>query len=679
MKRTCSICLFLTLFTPALFSQSNPVPLVNQPLVTSSAQPGSHELTLTVNGAGFVSDSVVNWNGDPLNTIFVSADKLQADLPASKLHRASTAYVTVSSPAPGGGTSNPVPFTTTKPTTSVTLVPGLNSVGVTPTEGLVVADFNGDGESDLAVFGGSSPSCATNYGAIAILLGNGHGGFTAKSTICSYGNAPFAGVAGDFNRDGNLDLAVLSANGDVSCGDAGCAALTIYLGNGDGTFTESKNFGLDGDYYSIAVADFNRDGNLDLVVSYVYFGSPDVAVYLGDGKGSFNYSGDLSSIYLLSSSLAVGDFNHDGIVDIASVGGGGITGAGIHIGPVAIFLGKGDGTFAIAPSQPNIKLADPSSVMAGDFTGDGNLDLAIADGGSPTLTILKGKGDGTFTQVTGEPAVSLSSDLVGMADFNGDGILDLAYSTAPNTITLFLGNGNGKFQPGVSGTVAQGQFAGGAVGDFYGKGRFGLAIANSSNSFYVFRQVVPAPKDSVTLSSGLNPSSAGQPVTFKAVVTASPYNPTGTVTFVQGIFILGTAPVVNGQASLTVTLTSVGTFPIFAIYSGDDNYQFRISNAVAQVVNKQTTAISLNSNINPSAHGQPVKFAATVSSAGPLPTGLVVFWNGSTLLGSGVLVNGVATLAKPNLPSGSLSITATYDGDAESKVSTSPVLVELVN
>jgi hypothetical protein len=679
MKRACFVCLFLSLFTPALFSQSNPTPLVNQPLVPSSAEPGSPALTLTVYGAGFVSASVVNWNGTPLYTSFVSADKLQADVPASNLDRASTAYVTVSSPAPGGGTSNPVPFTTTKPTTSVTLVPVMHAVGVTPAEGLVVADFDGDGESDLAVFGAFSPSCGATSGAISILLGNGHGGFKTKSTICSYGNAPFAGVAGDFNHDGKMDLAVLSANGDVPCGDAGCAALTIYLGNGDGTFTEYKNFGLDGDYFSIATADFNRDGNLDLAVSYVSWGIPDVAVFLGDGNGSFNGFGNLSDGYLASSSLALGDFNNDGIVDIASVGYGGTIGGGPQIGPVAIFLGNPDGGFTLAPSQPNIKTVNPTTVMAGDFTGNGNLDLAIADEGSTTLTILKGKGDGTFKQVTGEPTLPLSSNLVGMADFNGDGILDLAYSTAPNTITLFLGKGDGTFQPGLSGTVANGQFAGGGVGDFNGDGRLDLAIANSSDSFFILRQKVPPPRDLVTLSSGLDPSLIGQPVTYKAVVSASPYSPTGSVTFKQGETVLGTAPLVNGQATFTATFAKAGTFRIVANYSGDDNYRTRNSNAVVQIVNKYTTATHMYSNPNPSAHRQRVTFTATVSSTGPLPTGKVVFKNGSTSLGSVDLVNGVATLAKSNLPLGSLSITATYDGDAESGKSTSPVLVQLVN
>jgi hypothetical protein len=92
-----------------------------------------HEVCLhTFNGAGFVSASVVNWNGGPLSTSFVSANKLEADLPASHLVSADTAYVTVSNPAPGGGTSNSVRFTITKPTTSVTFVPRMHAVGLTP-------------------------------------------------------------------------------------------------------------------------------------------------------------------------------------------------------------------------------------------------------------------------------------------------------------------------------------------------------------------------------------------------------------------------------------------------------------------------------------------------------------------------------------------------------------------
>jgi hypothetical protein len=257
-----------------------------------------------------------------------------------------------------------------------------------------------------------------------------------------------------------------------------------------------------------------------------------------------------------------------------------------------------------------------------------------------------------------------------MGDFNGDGNLDLAFSTAPNIVTLFLGNGDGTFQTGLSTTVNNGQFGGGAVGDFYGDGRLDLAMANSSDTFLILRQTVAAPSVSVTLASGQDPSYVNQPVTFTAAVVASPYSPVGSVTFKQGVTVLGTAPLVDGQAGFTTTFTKAGSFPIVASYSGDQNYRAKNSTAVEQVVNKYATNVALGASPNPAAHGQPVTFTAAVSSAGPLPTGKVVFKNGSAWLGSGDLVNGAATLTKSNLPVGTLSITATYDGDADNEMST---------
>jgi hypothetical protein len=97
------------------FAQNNPVPFVNQPLVPAAIAPGSPQFSLTVTGAGFVLGSTVDWNGTALATTFVSADKLTAVVPASNISRPGTAYVTVVSPTPGGGNSNPVPFTITAP------------------------------------------------------------------------------------------------------------------------------------------------------------------------------------------------------------------------------------------------------------------------------------------------------------------------------------------------------------------------------------------------------------------------------------------------------------------------------------------------------------------------------------------------------------------------------------
>jgi hypothetical protein len=143
--------------------------------------------------------------------------------------------------------------------------------------------------------------------------------------------------------------------------------------------------------------------------------------------------------------------------------------------------------------------------------------------------------------------------------------------------------------------------------------------------------------------------------------------------------VLGTTPLVNGQATFTATFPWAGTYSIVATYSGDDNYRPGNSNVVTQIVRKHATSTNLSSDPNPSAYGHLVKFTATVSSAGPLPGGLVIFMNGNAWLGSAELINGVATLVKINLPRGSQSITAIYDGDVESAESVSPVMVQTVN
>jgi hypothetical protein len=318
-------------------------------------------------------------------------------------------------------------------------------------------------------------------------------------------------------------------------------------------------------------------------------------------------------------------------------------------------------------------------VVTADFTGDGILDLAIADPGSPLLTVLKGNGDGTFTQVNGEPQLPENSNLIGMADFNGDGKLDLAYSVSPNTVNFFLGNGDGTFAPALTGTVNNAQFGGGAVADFNNDGRFDVAIANSSNTFFVLLQKVPGPHVSIALASGQDPCGLNQSVTFTAVVTASPFNPTGSVTFSQGTTILGTVPLVGGEASYTATFKQAGTLPIAAAYSGDQNYPARHSNIVPQIVNKYTTSISLFASPNPSNHDQSVTFSALVQSSGPLPTGKVFFKNEGVTMGAGTLTNGLATFTKSNLRSGTYTITATYAGDADSAESTSQPWQQVVN
>jgi hypothetical protein len=172
------------------------------------------------------------------------------------------------------------------------------------------------------------------------------------------------------------------------------------------------------------------------------------------------------------------------------------------------------------------------------------------------------------------------------------------------------------------------------------------------------------------LSSSVNPSVHGQAVTFTATVT--PRAATGTVTF-SGV---GTASLANGVASITTLALPAGTTTVSAQYNGDSNYSSSASAGLAQVV-KAATATSLTSSPNPSTFGQTVTLTATVTPSNA--TGSVQFFNGGTLLGTGTMSGGHASLSGNNLPAGSLSLAAVYSGDANNAPSTSAVHVQTVN
>jgi len=151
------------------WTQTNPVPFVNQPLVPSAVAPGGPDFTLTVNGTGFFSGATVNWNGTPLATTFVSSSQLTATVPAANIVTAGSTLITVSNPAPGGGKSGPTTFEVRIPGAStLVLTAPLPPHGISPVDA-AVADFNGDGKADLAF--------AVNGGSAYIYLGNGDGTF----------------------------------------------------------------------------------------------------------------------------------------------------------------------------------------------------------------------------------------------------------------------------------------------------------------------------------------------------------------------------------------------------------------------------------------------------------------------------------------------------------------------
>jgi hypothetical protein len=301
---------------------------------------------------------------------------------------------------------------------------------------LAVGDFNGDGRLDLAVADYSS-----NYGpnpgpsGITILLGNGVGGFVPGGFYPLAGE-PSSIVAGDFNDDGNLDLAVaITFNADFSLGNR----VELLLGNGLGQFTPGPSFTTGLEPVALVAGDFNGDGQLDLATANNY--SQSITVLMGDGTGHF----PTSATYLLGASpyaMTVGDFSGDGRLDLAV--------ATENSAGVIVLLNQGDGAFAVGPSQSLAGI--PSSIVAGDFTGDGHVDLAVASAFYPatyepsnTITILLGNGDGTF-QTGSTLATGSSPSAMVAGDFNGDGYLDLAAANyESSTISVFLGEGGGQF------------------------------------------------------------------------------------------------------------------------------------------------------------------------------------------------------------------------------------------
>jgi hypothetical protein len=294
----------------------------------------------------------------------------------------------------------------------------------------------------------------------------------ASGSPLTVGTNPQAIAVGDFNGDGKLDLAVANLNyiGDhVTNGN-----VTVLLGNGDGTFTPTAASPATGpDPNSIAVGDFNRDGKLDLAV--VNQGSNNVTILLGNGDGTFTPTAASPATGPDPNSIAVGDFNGDGKLDLAVVNQGSNN--------VTILLGNGDGSFTPAPSSPAIAYY-PWSIVVGDFNGDGRLDLAVANSANNNVTILLGNGDGSFTPTPSSPATGPEPRSVAVGDFNGDGKLDLAVvNVGSNNVTILLGNGDGTFTPTASSPATGNLPVAIAAGDLNGDGHLDLAVANDQSTF----------------------------------------------------------------------------------------------------------------------------------------------------------------------------------------------------
>jgi FG-GAP-like repeat/FG-GAP repeat len=329
------------------------------------------------------------------------------------------------------------------------------SVGPYPT-GLVVADFNGDSKLDLAILNqGQYPA----QGSVSLLTGNGDGSFATSAPALVTGTYIGSIASADLNGDGKVDLLVTNAADNT---------VSAFIGQGDGTFHRMDS-SAGYSPYSMAVSDFNGDGVLDVVVAGSYFGA---SLLRGNGDGTFQAPADLSSLVPGSYVLATADLNHDGKADL-------VTSAGY------VYLGNGDGTFQ--DGLPIMLGAGLSKFTLADLNGGGQPDLVFPNFSMNAVTVLLGNSDGTFMVLASSPLSSVyppyspASSAVG--DLNGDGKPDLAlasgnYSPSGTTgIEVQIDGGDGKPQsagffpiPDLSPDTV-------VVGDFNGDKKLDVAVS----------------------------------------------------------------------------------------------------------------------------------------------------------------------------------------------------------
>ena len=330
------------------------------------------------------------------------------------------------------------------------------SVDSQPTS-ITVADFNGDGFSDIAV------ACSDR---ISVLLADGKGGFAPQIDFAPALGTPISIAAGDFNGDGKMDLAAsFSYMPDIS----------TYLGNGAGGFTVHASYNVGNPCTNLITADLNGDGRLD-IGALVQRGG-EVNYLLGDGTGGLSTFGviNLGSSTAFSVSLVAADFNGDGKVDLAASNHpNNQTGQS-----VAVALNFGQMNFSSVAYYPTV--ATPSGLTIGDLNGDGKPDLAVALYGNNTVESFLNNGKGMFTASQNPSVVGQNLSSIIAVDFNNDGKADLAVCSNLYAITVLINDGGNSFAIPPSIAAGSEPFRM-ATGDFNNDGNTDLAYTNFGGS-----------------------------------------------------------------------------------------------------------------------------------------------------------------------------------------------------
>jgi FG-GAP-like repeat len=412
---------------------------------------------------------------------------------------------------------------------------------------IATGDFNNDGKLDVVMMVG---------GGFAVALGNGDG--TLQKAVWYSTQLAYSLAAADFNGDGNLDIVVADENQNPS-------TVSVYLGNGDGTFKTPPITSNTTNYNEfIAVGDFNGDGKPDIVV----IENPHVSVLLGKGDGTFGPPSDNDS-FVGVHWLTVADFNNDHKLDVLATAD---FGSSYSIG---VFLGNGDGTLqnSITTSTEFV----PLSVAAGDLNGDGKMDAILGyDLGG--IGVFLGNGDGTLQPPVIYDTTDVSGVDVQVADLNRDGKLDVAIE-AGSGVDVFWGNGDGSLQPA----------------QFFASGHGGYTIVGDLNNDHL-------------------PDFIAGTFYFGAVTMLN----TGVVSFSPTAPLAFPAQLIDtSSTSQMVTLTNSGTAPL-SISSIKASGPFKEKNTCGATL-VAGTACTINAWFQPTTTGKLTGLITVVDSASSQP------------------------------------------------------------